>query len=136
MAYTIEQARHLYNLAWTLELSGRELLKDAELVVQQCNGIGAAWTPDSMRKLCTELNPVMELPACIHDRRYSIGTTKGDRQFADNEFLANCQICIKAKYAWWNPARYVMLRRAKRFHTLLRAFGGIAFNDGKGGDTK
>lgn len=130
MAYTIEQAKHLYNLAWVLELSGVELLKDAELVMQQCNGIGAAWMPDIMRRACTELNPVMEIPAAIHDRRYSIGTTRADRQAADDEFLANCRIVIDHDYAWWHPMRYVFRKRAKRFYGYLRAFGGIAFNTG------
>jgi hypothetical protein len=125
--YTTEQARHLYNMAFALELSGRELLRDAEVVARECNGIGADWMPEIMRQACTELNPVMEIPAAIHDLRYSRGTTRADRQFADDEFLRNCIDVINHEYAWWNPLRYVFLRRAKRYHGYLRAFGGIAF---------
>ena len=132
MSYTTEQARHLYNMAFMLELSGCELLRDAELVVKECNGVGSDWMPELMRRACTELNPVMELPAAIHDRRYSHGTTRQDRQFADDEFLANCYTVINHEYAWWNPLRYMFRKRAKRYYGYLRAFGGVAFNAGKG----
>lgn len=131
MKYTIEQARHLYNLAFVLELSGCELLRDAELVIRECNGIGADWMPDIMRRACTELNPVMEVPAAIHDRRYTHGTTRQDRQAADDEFLANCRTVIDHDFPWWHPLRYVFRRRAKRYYGYLRAFGGAAFNQAK-----
>ena len=130
MSYTRDEAIHLFRIADALELSGFNLLRDPEVVMKQCNGIGASWMPDIMRKACTDLNPVMEVPAAIHDRRYSIGTTRADRQNADNEFLSNCNIVIDHDYAWWHPMRYVFRKRAKRFYGYLRAFGGIAFNDG------
>ena len=130
MAYTIEQARHLYNLAVALDLSGSELLRDTETVIRQCNGVGASWMPDIMRRACTDLNSVMEVPAAIHDRRYSIGTTRADRQAADDEFLANCRIVIDATYPWYRPARYIYRRRASRYYGYLRAFGSAAFNTG------
>lgn len=130
MSYTIEEARQLYQVAVALELSGSALLRDPETVVRQCNGIGADWMPDLMRRACTELNPVMEVPAAIHDRRYTIGTTRADRQNADNEFLHNCDIVIDDTYAWYHPMRYVYRRRARRFYGYLRAFGTIAFNTG------
>lgn len=130
MPYTFEQARHLYNLAAALDLSGSELLRDAETVIRQCNGVGASWMPDLMRRAATELNPVMEVPAAIHDRRYSIGTTRADRQAADDEFLANCRVMIDDAYPWYRPARYIFRRRARRYYGYLRAFGSAAFNTG------
>lgn len=130
MVYTLEQARHLYNLAVALDLSGSELLRDAETVIRQCNGVGASWMPDLMRRAATELNPVMEVPAAIHDRRYSIGTTRADRHAADDEFLANCRTTIDAAYPWYRPARYIYRRRARRYYGYLRAFGSAAFNTG------
>lgn len=130
MAYTHEQARHLYNLAVSLDLSGSELLRDADTVIRQCNGVGASWMPDLMRRAATELNPVMEVPAAIHDRRYCIGTTRADRQAADDEFLANCRITIDAAHPWYRPARYIYRRRARRYYGYLRAFGSAAFNTG------
>jgi len=130
--YTKEQARHLYNMAFALELSGYQLLKDSEVVMRECNGVGADWMPDCMRTLCTKLNSVMELPAAIHDMRYATGTTRRDRQAADMEFLENCIRVINDTYAWWNPMRYIMSRRAVRFFSYLQLFGGVAFNHGKG----
>lgn len=128
MAYTHEQARHLYNLAVALDLSGAELLRDAETVIRQCNGVGASWMPDCMTALCTKLNGVMEVPAAIHDRRYILNV---DRLAADTEFLANTMRMIELKYAWWNPMRYIMRRRAARYYTYLRAFGGRAWEEAK-----
>lgn len=130
MSYTIEQARHLYNLAVALDLSGSDLLRDSDDVIRQCNGVGASWMPDLMRRAATDLNLVMEVPAAIHDRRYSIGTTRADRQAADDEFLANCRIVIDHDYPWWHPMRYIFRKRAKRFYCYLRAFGSAAFNTG------
>ena len=129
--YTIEQARHLYNMAREYNLSGHSVLKDADAVVRECNGIGADWMPDTMRMLCTKMNPVMELPAAIHDMRYRLGTTRQDRQNADMEFLSNCIRVINDKYAWWNPMRYIMSRRAVRYFSYLQMFGGAAWEAAK-----
>ena len=109
-------------------LSGAELLSDPNAVIRDCNGIGADWMPDSMTQLCTKLNPVMEVPAAIHDRRYILNV---DRLSADTEFLANTLRMIELKYAWWNPMRYIMRRRAARYYTYLRAFGGRAWEEAK-----
>lgn len=131
MAYTLTQARHLYTIASALDLSGADLLRDPDAVMRQCNGVGASWMPDLMRRACTELNPVMEVPAAIHDRRYSIGGTGADRLAADDEFLANTLAVIAVTYPWYRPARYIYRRRARRYYGYLRAFGGAAFNSGK-----
>lgn len=131
MSYTKEQARHLYNMAFAYELCGYELLKDADAVVRECNGVGASWMPEVMRDLCTMLNSVMELPAAIHDMRYARGTTRQDKKDADNEFLTNCFKVIREVFAWWNPWRYIMMRRAVRFTTYLELFGDAAFKEAK-----
>ena len=132
MSYNKAEAIHLLNMAREKELSGYELLKDTEVVMREANGIGADWMPDCMRKVCTKLNSVMELPSVIHDIRYAKGTTRRDRQAADMEFLGNCIRVINDTYAWWNPMRYIMSRRAVRFFSYLQMFGGVAFNHGKG----
>lgn len=132
MSYNKAEAIHLYNIAREMELSGYDLLRDPDVVMRECNGIGADWMPDCMRKVCTKLNSVMELPAAIHDIRYANGTTRRDRQAADMEFLSNCIHVINETYAWYNPMRYIMSRRAVRFFSYLQMFGGVAFNKGKG----
>lgn len=128
MKYTIEAARHLYNMAREYGLSGYELLKDPEDVVRDCNGCGADWMPDSLTQIITRMFPVMELPAAIHDRRYAIGV---DRLAADAEFLANTMTVNERTYAWWHPLRYINRKRAERYYTYLRQFGGKAWREAK-----
>ena len=128
MKYTIEQARHLYNMAREYGLSGYELLKDPEEVMRDCNGCGADWMPDSLTQILTRMFPVMELPAAIHDRRYAIGV---DRLAADAEFLANVMSVNERTYAWWHPLRYINRKRAERYYTYLRQFGGKAWREAK-----
>lgn len=131
MSYTTEQARHLYNMAFALELSGREVLKNSDVVVRECNGLGPNWMPDSMRKVCSKLSPVMEVPAAIHDMRYALGRTQADRNEADMEFLTNCIKVINHDYAWYNPMRYIMSKRAVRYFTYLQLFGGAAWEEAR-----
>ena len=128
MRYNLTEAENLHVQAVKYGLSGVETLRDPAAVVRDCNGIGADWMPDSMTQLCTKLNPVMEVPAAIHDRRYILNI---DRLSADTEFLANTMRMIELKYAWWNPMRYIMWRRAARYYTYLRAFGGRAWEEAK-----
>ena len=128
MKYTRSEAAALWNKAMGLNLSGSELLSDFDAVVRDCNGIGADWMPDCMTALCTKLNGVMEVPAAIHDRRYILNV---DRLAADTEFLSNCMTVIEHDYAWWNPMRYIMRRRAARYYSYLRAFGGRAWEEAK-----
>ena len=122
------EACRLYEAARSIDLSGWNLLRDPEVVVRECNGIGAEWMPESVTSLVTKLNAVMEVPAAIHDRRYILNV---DRLSADTEFLANTMRMIELKYSWWNPVRYIMRRRASRYYTYLRAFGGCAWEEAK-----
>ena len=127
--YHEDEAVVLYMEAREAGLSGAELLEDPQKVMRDCNGIGAAWMPERMRKLATLLNPVMEIPAAIHDRRYTIGGEAPGQRFADAEFWANTQTMIERRYAWWNPLRYVMRHRANLFYSLLRDFGSLAWKE-------
>ena len=128
MRYTEQAAHALYTLAVQHQLSGAELLANTETVCRWCNGIGADWMPDSMTTLCTKLNGVMEVPAAIHDLRYIFST---DRLAADTEFLSNTLRVIELTYKWYNPMRYIMRKRAERYYTYLRTFGGVAWEEAK-----
>ena len=127
MKYNLTEAHRLYEAARSLDLSGWNLLRDPEVVVRECNGIGAEWMPASVTSLVTKLNAVMELPAAIHDRRYTIGGNRADRNAADLEFLTNTLKVIGTRYAWWNPMRYIMSRRAVRYYSYLQLFGDAAW---------
>ena len=131
MTYDLFEARRLYEAARALDLSGWNLLRDPEVVVRECNGIGAEWMPASVTSLVTKLNSVMELPAAIHDRRYTIGGNQADRNTADLEFLTNTLKVIGTRYAWWNPMRYIMSRRAVRYYSYLQLFGDAAWEEAK-----
>lgn len=130
MMYTKEELQRRYEIAVNLGLSGAELLKDP-IAQSACNGIGAEWMWDNLRKLIGKFNPTLALPADIHDVRFEIGGDEADREAADREFLANARICADAKYAWWNPLRYRVRKQAGKFYLILRVFGGKAWKGGK-----
>lgn len=132
--YTKEELQYKYEVAVNLGLSGAELLKDPR-AQKACNGIGAEWMWDNLRALLGKFNPTLELPADIHDMRYEIGGDDIDREFADDEFLANALECANAKYSWWNPLRYRVRKQARKFYLILRVTGGKAWRDAqKGGE--
>lgn len=129
MHYSQIEAENLHLKAIEYGLSGMELLRDTEAVRRDCNGVGADWMPSVMTKLCTKLNPVMEVPAAIHDRRYMTrGITRAE---ADLEFLTNTLKVIGTRYAWYNPMRYIMSRRAVRYYSYLQLFGDAAWEAAK-----
>ena len=131
MKYNMEAAERLYREAVLYGLSGAELLADSQAVMRDCNGVGADWMPDAMANACTKLNPVMELPAAIHDRHYANGKTRQERADADLEFLTNTIKVIHREYAWWRPKRYIMMRRAMRYYSYLVMFGGKAWEEAR-----
>lgn len=129
MKYTELGVCELELKASIYRLTGKEMLSDHDAVMRDCNGIGADWMPSVMTKLCTKLNPVMEVPAAIHDRRYMTqGITRAE---ADLEFLTNTLKVIGTKYAWYNPMRYLMSRRAVRYYSYLQLFGDAAWEEAK-----
>lgn len=114
-----------------LELSGRELLENTELVLTECNGVGAQW----MGLFCgilSALNPALVLPSMIHDLRYYYGGSADDRRKADAEWLANAMICIDDRYNWYNPLRYILRWKAPKYYEALRAMGVWAWKGGGG----
>lgn len=128
MKYNQAEAAELCMAARKYNLKGAELMKNLDLVMRDCNGIGADWMPEVMTKLCTKLNPVMEVPAAIHDRMY---VECASRNQADLDFLTNTLVVIRKKYAWWNPWRYLMMRRAVRYYSYLVMFGDKAWEEAK-----
>ncbi|MBO5309544.1 MAG: hypothetical protein J6C40_16230 [Lentisphaeria bacterium] len=130
--YTEEEITKKIADAEKYRLSGRHLLNDRAAVKLECNGIGAAWMPDSLRKTIGALHPSLILAADIHDRRYSIGGTSSDREAADEEFKENCFRIITEKYRWYNPGRFFLKRQTLRFYNILRLFGSMAWNNAGG----
>ena len=124
--YSKEELQLKYEQAVNLGLSGAALLKDPR-AQRACNGIGAEWRWDNLRKLIGKFNPTLTLAADIQDMRYEIGGDGVAREFADDEFLANALVCADAKYCWLNPLRYHVRKQARKFHLILRVAGGKAW---------
>lgn len=120
-------------LARTLKLSGAELLDDIAAMQSDCNGIGAAWFPDSWRDFLDGAFPELEIVADIHDRRYSIGGGILTRWKADFEFLRN-GLRVALRFAGISIRRRFLLARVSVKMYLLLAIGGAAaFNYKKKG---
>ena len=126
--YSLNEIEEKLKLAKELNLSGAELLEDRERAVKVCNGIGAEWMPESARKLISSLNPTLVLAADIHDLRYETGGTEEEREAADDEMLENGYKLANARYSWYNPLRYWVKHKMRRFYKILRAFGGWAWH--------
>ena len=126
--FTREQIEQAFNEAKRLRLWNADKLEDIDRAVEVCNGIGAEWMPAIMRDLADALSPVMVLPSMIHDIEYHIGGDDHDRLAADVTFYTNVLFCIEEKYNWYNPLRYIMYFRARRYYEYLRTAGGQAFN--------
>ena len=126
--YSLNEIEEKIRLAKELNLSGAELLEDRERAVKVCNGIGAEWMPEIARKLISGLNPTLVLAADIHDIRYEIGGTREDRKAADDEMLENGCKLADARYGWYNPLRYWVKYKMRKFHRILREFGLYAFH--------
>lgn len=126
--YSLNEIEEKIQLAKKLGLSGAELLEDRERAQRVCNGIGAEWMPDAARKLISSLNPTLVLAADIHDLRYDTGGTSEERERADREMLENGCKLAEARYSWYNPLRYYVKWKMRKFYKILREFGGWAWN--------
>ena len=77
--YTDAEIRQKQQLSRAAGLSGAELLDDAEAVKRDCNGIGAAWMPDTTREWISSANPSLVVVADIHDRAVGMRADHGKR---------------------------------------------------------
>ena len=130
--YTETEILAKQTLARALKLSGAFLLDDVSAVQVDCNGIGAAWFPDSWRDFLDGAFPELEIAADIHDRRYSIGGGILTRWKADFEFLRN-GLRVAIRFAGISAKRRFLLARiAVKMYVLLAVAGAAAFNYKKG----
>lgn len=102
---------------------------DAETL---CNGIGAGYFPEKLRRFLDERNPAVQAPAAIHDLDYSAGGDASDRRKADWKFLKNCFRAANFLYGVADIRRYLARIKAIKFYILLRFCGGAAFNYRRG----
>lgn len=86
-----------------------------------CNGIGAYWMPEKLRKainaLCEDLQPV----AGCHDIGFSIGEETREAFTAINKaFRVNGFKMAKYKHPWYSWKRYRTMRQALAFSRLCQ----------------
>lgn len=107
----IADVQELYRLAVLADLDGVEFIAgfpDEELA-DSYNGIGPEFLPPKVRAKVTKSLALFEPAALVHDLRneYSDGT-RCSFNYANYEFRSNCRKLADARYAWWNPRRYVV----------------------------
>lgn len=108
-----------------LWLSGWYLLQDTEACLRDCNGVGAAWMPEFIRKFLDFILKLFAPAVAIHDRRYSFN--EGDRNQWDDEFEFNCRTLVRNEFFWYDPRRYLSCLVARRLRAVLAIAGEIAW---------
>ena len=130
--YSIQDIKKAREEAFELGLKGSALFCSLPITDVQhcCNGIGAAWMPESSRKLLNKRFPVLQTAAMIHDVRYSHGLgTDQDFHQANEELYENGIILACNKFGWWNPVRYIVIYDARRLARVCNIFGRKAYYD-------
>lgn len=115
--------------AFDLGLVGWELLKRPE-ADRVCNGIGPSFFPEALRALLDRMHPSLRIVADIHDMGYWLGDgTVEDWEKRNDEFRMNGRAVAKARYGFWNPARYKVMWDAGKFARLCGGtLGRMAYN--------
>lgn len=123
------EAKEAYSTAIALGLDVRLGLTD-EQVELIYNGTGAEWMPEGLRTQIDRFSETLQPAVCAHDIRYYFGDgTYGDFCRANDELVTNGRICADARYAWYNPMRYIVRRQAKIFSRICERFGWSAYID-------
>jgi hypothetical protein len=91
-----------------------------------CNGIGAAWFSHSTREITNWVFREIKATAFLHDIEFELQI---GFDIANAHFLINGRKEVKAKYKWYNPLRYLKLRKVKAAYLTLEYFGKTAYKD-------
>lgn len=114
-----------------LGLSGAEFLRDLgpARVAAACNGIGPEWLPEALREKLSKWLALFILPADIHDCRFSYCNDGTELGFwsANNELGRNCLLVADARYAWYNPVRYLARRGGRLVAAACQRYGWSAW---------
>ena len=109
------------------KLKRRELLDDDAAVRRDCNGIGAAWFPDRLRRALDAMHPALYPASCIHAREYAIGGDAFDRLAADVRFLWNGTVSGIFRYGFFSVRSVLAGIESIRFFFYLRIGGKFAW---------
>ena len=121
----------LKETAVALGLKGADLVQKCSRkeLTDICNGIGPSWFPETLRSIITGLNPTLRIVADLHDLMYYFADGS-DQQFeeANRAFAENGAILAKHTYSWYDPRRYAVILKARRFATICQQFGRLAYD--------
>lgn len=124
--YTIEEIAALRQKCISLNLDGTEKLEkytDEELQAI-CNGIGPVAFPYGVRSVTSSLHPTLEPVAMIHDVEFEESDgLKSTFTAINDRYYTNGITAAEAKYAWYNPVRYIVMAQALRHSRLCQLFG-------------
>lgn len=118
---------------WDAGLYGRDFVYrfTPEQFASACNGIGPESWPESWRQRLEGWLGTFRRAADVHDMRYSFDNDGTRQRFdaANDELAQNCRLLADAKYAWYNPWRYLARRAAKLVGQTCRDFGWPAYDE-------
>lgn len=93
-------------------------------VVKIYNGTGPESFPDWARELLDKISETIQPALCGHDLDYYYGKgTKADFHAANERLRRNGVKCAKAKFSWYRPKRYVVMRQADLYADICEEFG-------------
>jgi hypothetical protein len=95
---------------------------------QICNGIGPEFFPEKFRKIITGIFKYLEATAFLHDAEYQ---AQVGFSLANTHFYNNGMKEVDAKFAWYDPRRYVGRHRVRQFTLALQLFGIRAYYNAK-----
>lgn len=126
----VEHVRKLRARCEEWELENREILakySDEELA-EIYNGLGSDSMPEWLRRAATWLSPDLEPTALIHDVEWheADGTREGFTA-SNDRFKRNGYRSAKCRFACWDPRRYLMMNRARRYGNYCQMFGWEAW---------
>ena len=96
-----------------------------------CNGIGAYWFPEILRKAIDSLLPELIPVAHNHDIGFSLGEESKECFKKNNDaFKTNGYKMAKYKHAWYSPRRYRVMFCAWDFARLCQKYGWKTYLNG------
>lgn len=126
---SLKQVKELTELAFRLKLDGTEIFEEFKNTEMAgiFNGIGPDRMPEWMRGAINFLHPSLIVVAFIHDLEFEKGGDRQTFEASNTRFRTNGYIVAKANYGWYNPLRYIVMAKARRFAFYCQKFGWSAW---------
>lgn len=126
----VEEIENLMRTCVDYGLDGLEIAEQFTLeeLADIYNGIGPDRFPEVIRKALDKMHPSLLPVAFIHDIQYHVGGTKEDFTASNDLFKSNGKRMAFARYAWYDPRRYLVWNTSRRFGNLCELFGLKGYN--------